>query len=197
MGNLGSVVNAFEYLGAKVKVSGNWREIEKSSGVVIPGQGAFRDCILNLNKSKLSQHLTESVIKKKKPYLGICLGLQVLAEKSYEMGRHKGLGWIKGEVKKIKPRSKSLKIPHLGWNDVTVAKPDSLFAGLSQKPCFYFAHSYHFVPKSNSSITLTCNYGQKLVVGVKQDNISAVQFHPEKSHREGLQLISNFIKQVN
>jgi len=196
MGNLRSVVNAFEHVGAKVKLSNKSEDIVNSKAVVVPGQGAFRDCIGNIEKYGLVKPLTEVVTKKKKPFFGICLGLEILADTSSEGGKFKGLGWIKGKVRKFEVNTKKYKLPHLGWNDVRIDKKDKLLEGLPKKPCFYFANSYHLVPKNNSLVTLSCSYGERFAAGLRKDNIFAVQFHPEKSQHDGLRLIRNFVEQI-
>lgn len=196
MGNIRSVVNAFEYLGAKPIVSGKPTEVAKADAVVVPGQGAFRECIRYLKKSGLDRALAEAVINNKKPYLGICLGLQILGTVSVEGGNFSGLSWIPGRVRKIKPGG-DLKVPHLGWNELMITRDIPLFKGLSQKPSFYFAHSYILFPEDKSVVVGTTNYGGNFPVAVARDNITAVQFHPEKSHHNGLKLIDNFLKQIS
>ena len=192
MGNIRSVVNAFEYLQASVLVTNDPKKLIDAEAIVIPGQGAIRDCMANLEKYHLIETLREQVMEKKKPYLGICLGLQVLGDKSFEGGEYKCLGWIKGKVQKIKP--KDLKIPHLGWNDVRISKPSPLFNDFNGRGCFYFAHSYILFPQDKSVVTAITDYGGELPVAVQKDNIMGVQFHPEKSQLDGLKLLKNFIK---
>ena len=194
MGNLRSVVNAFTFVGARVKVTNNPKELAKAAGVVVPGQGAIRDCVANLHKLNLVKALREEVIQKHKPYLGICLGLQVLGDISFEGGEFECLGWIEGEVKLIKP--KGLKVPHLGWNEVNILHSSPLFEGLSDKECFYFAHSYILWPNDKSVVVATTDYGEELPVAIHKKNVMAVQFHPEKSQGAGLKLIKNFINFV-
>jgi imidazole glycerol-phosphate synthase subunit HisH len=192
MGNLQSVVNAFEYVGAKVKLSRRIDDIVNARALVVPGQGAFRDCIGNIKRFDLAGPLTDMVVKKKKPFFGICMGMEVLADSSTEGGNHKGLGWVEGTVEKIDTKGE-LKLPHMGWNDVNIDKKDMMLNGLSPKPCFFFAHSYELRPKKKNLTILTCMYGSQLVAGIRQDNIFAVQFHPEKSQVDGLRLIKNFV----
>lgn len=195
MGNLRSVVNAFEYVGAKVKLSTQANDLKQADGVVVPGQGAFRDCIKCLRENKFVEALNETVIEHQKPYLGICLGLQIVGEKSFEGGEFMGLGWIGGIVKKIEPKT-NLKVPHLGWDEVKLTKPMQLFLGLSPSPCFYFAHSYVLYPDDPQVVAATTDYGSEFPVAIQKDNIMAVLFHPEKSQHEGLQLIKNFVELV-
>lgn len=197
MGNLRSVVNAFEHVGAKVKLSSHARDVAEAGAVVVPGQGAFRDCMASLKKHLLVDALNDIVLKKRRPYFGICLGMQVLADKGHEGGKFKGLGWISGQTVRLSPKSRKYKVPHLGWNDVTLRRSDPLFKGLEKTPCFYFAHSYHLQPDSVGSLLATSDYGEDISAAVRQDNIVAVQFHPEKSQQAGLRLIDNFVQWVN
>lgn len=194
MGNVRSVVNAFEYLGAKPIVSGDPKRLAYADGIVVPGQGAVRDCMANLVRHDLVKALHEQVIDQKKPYLGICLGMQVLGEVSFEGGEFACLGWIKGSVKKIQPQG--LKVPHLGWNDIRVTRDSPLFVDLPTPACFYFAHSYVLHPDDTTVVTATTDYGGEFSVALQKDNILAVQFHPEKSQKDGLQLLRNFVKLV-
>lgn len=196
MGNLRSVVNAFEYAGAKVKLSTQANDLKQADGVVVPGQGAFRDCIKCLRENKFVEALNEAVIEHQKPYLGICLGLQIVGEKSFEGGEFMGLGWIKGVVRKIEP-TKNLKVPHLGWDEISITRKIGLFSGLSANPCFYFAHSFVLYPNDLGVVGAVTDYGSKFPVAIQKDNIMAVLFHPEKSQHEGLQLIKNFVETVN
>ena len=195
MGNLRSVVNAFEYVGAKTKLSSNPTDIGRAKAIVVPGQGAFRDCMACLKQNHLAQALTEAVIKQKKAYLGICLGMQILGEKSFEGGEFTGLGWIKGIVKKIEPKT-GLKVPHLGWNEIRLKRQVNLLTGIGDKTCFYFAHSFVLFPRDVQTVIATTDYGGEFPVAIEQDNITAVQFHPEKSQQAGLRLIGNFVKQT-
>ncbi len=195
MGNIRSVVNAFEYVGAKVKLTKKLPDIKDAAAIVVPGQGAFRDCIANLRKNNLTETLTDEVVKKGKPFLGICMGLEILADKGFEGGEFDGLGWISGTTKRFK-LSSQYKIPHLGWNEIKIKKPTWLFKGLSPNPSFYFAHSYYLQPKDPSWIVASCHYGIKFAAALQKENIVAVQFHPEKSQHDGLQLIKNFVNSV-
>jgi glutamine amidotransferase len=138
------------------------------------------------------------VIGKRVPFLGICLGLQFLAQTSDEFGEHKGLGWVDGVVRRIVPADPATKVPHMGWNEVTLVGDDPLFAGLGPEPVFYFLHSYYLdVAESASSIvTSTCWHGARLTASVRRDNVVAVQFHPEKSQEAGLRLLRNFVAEV-
>lgn len=196
MGNLRSVVNAFEYVGAKVRLTNQPQDVGTADAVVVPGQGAFKDCIKCLTEKKFIEALNQEVKQKKKPYLGICLGMQVLGEKSFEGGEFAGLGWIKGTVKKIEPKNKKIKVPHLGWNEIKIRRQVDLFRGISDKACFYFAHSFVLYPNNPLVVVAITDYGEEFPVAIQKDNINAVQFHPEKSQQEGLQLLRNFVEMV-
>jgi glutamine amidotransferase len=195
MGNVRSVVNAFEFIGAKVKLTDKASDLNEASAIVVPGQGAFRDCIKCLKENKFIEALNQEVFEKGKLYFGICLGMQILGEKSFEGGEFTGLGWIKGVVKQLKPK-KNLKIPHLGWNEVKTKRQLDLFRKITDMTCFYFAHSYVLYPEKKNTVVATTDYGGEFPVAIYQGNIIAVQFHPEKSQQGGLQLISNFVQMV-
>jgi imidazole glycerol-phosphate synthase subunit HisH len=192
MGNLRSVAKALEAVGAQVLVSTDPEDLRKAERIVLPGQGAFRDCITNLRATGLVDALAEQVLQKGKPFLGICLGLQLLADVSYENGTHKGLGWLGGRVERLTVQDCSLKLPHIGWNDV-VFQATTLAAGLKDNPIFYFDHSYHFVSQAQDLVVAFCEYGGTFTAAIQKDNIFAVQFHPEKSQEVGLHLLRNFL----
>lgn len=195
MGNLKSVYKAFEKCGAKVVITNDAKTIKESSKIVLPGVGAFGDGITNLKNLGLVDILTQEVIENKKYFLGICLGMQLVATKGTENGNFDGLDWIDGEVIKFdfSKENKNLKTPHVGWNNVSYTKNDLLFDGIDDCSDFYFVHSYHFC--ANEDVVLsTTDYGMDFVSSIKKENIYACQFHPEKSQQVGLQLISNFIK---
>jgi imidazole glycerol-phosphate synthase subunit HisH len=199
MGNIRSVQNAFELLGVKTILTKNKKELSDSDGIILPGVGAFQDGMKNLHKDNLIDFLTEMVIDKKKPYLGICLGLEFLAEKSFENGEHDGFGWIKGEIKKITPDSSSYKIPHMGWNDTQIISSGGLLSELDDAS-FYFLHSYYFQVDEleKSCITSICDYGGiPITATLQKNNIFATQFHPEKSQLSGLKLLKNFLDIVD
>ena len=196
MGNLRSVAKAFEAVGAPVIVTGEPAEILKADSVVLPGVGAFRDCMKNLQEKGLDRVVHET-IECGKPFLGICLGLQVLFEESVEFGCVRGLGIIPGKVVRFKPPGQQsgdgrLKVPHMGWNTVSIKKRDPLFASVPEDAWFYFVHSYHVVPDDPDVIATTTNYGIEFVSGIQQKNIYAFQFHPEKSQTMGLAMLEKF-----
>lgn len=192
VGNLFSVEKAFLYLGADAKITSDAEVLRRAEKIVLPGVGAFGDCMKNLQASGMVPVLTEQ-IKAGVPLLGICVGLQILFEGSDESPEETGLGFLRGRVKKI--QADGLKIPHMGWNSLHVERraPVDLFAGLSADPFVYFVHSYHAVPEEAGVVTATADYGERLTAAVAKDNICATQFHPEKSGDVGLKIIKNFI----
>ncbi len=194
MGNLRSVEKGFFKLGVDAKVTNRPEVIEKADGVVLPGVGAFRECMRELTNLKLIDAVVNS-IKKNKPYLGICLGLQVLFSEAEEFGRCRGLDIFKGTVLKF-PDSK-LKVPHMGWNEIKKQKDNPLLEGIEDKAYFYFVHSFYVAPEDNTIVLATTDYGIEFTSMVWKDNIFAVQFHPEKSQTTGLRLLENFGKIVN
>ena len=189
MGNVASVDKAVSYLGYESIITNNPNEINSSNYIILPGVGAFAQGMDNLNKLGLVDLLTNEVIVNKKPFLGICLGMQLIATKGHELKLTNGLGWVEGEVIKINEPDKS--IPHLGWNEITVTN-DSFIKDFNQKD-FYFIHSYHFSVTNREDIAATVNYGNNYVAAIQKENIFASQFHPEKSQLFGLSLIKSFL----
>ena len=190
MGNLRSVQKAFEKCGARAVVSSRPRDIERAGKIVLPGVGAFTHAMRELKKLKLVGPLRKKILSGT-PYLGLCLGLQLLFEKSEEGARVAGLGIIPGRVKKFRT---NLKVPHMGWNTVSTRKGCPLFKGKGKDDHFYFVHSYFGAPEDKSWIAGTTEYGRKFCSAVWKGNVFATQFHPEKSQAAGLRLIKNFIK---
>lgn len=188
MGNLRSVEKALSYLDLKNKVSDKKNDIENSSGIVLPGVGSFEQGMINLKKKGLDELLKNEILIKKKPFFGICLGMQLIMEIGYEPIKNKGLGWIKGEVVPIK--NKVLPVPHLGWNNVYKTK-ESISDMIDKN--FYFIHSYHVKPFEKLEMMYT-DYEFPIVASIRKENIFATQFHPEKSQKAGLDLIRNFFK---
>ncbi|PIQ95923.1 MAG: imidazole glycerol phosphate synthase subunit HisH [Nitrospinae bacterium CG11_big_fil_rev_8_21_14_0_20_56_8] len=199
MGNLRSVQKALERVGAEAVVTSDPARILNARSVVLPGVGAFRDCMANLEKLNLLEVVRKS-IEKGKPFLGICLGLQVLFDQSEEFGRVPGLGILPGEVRRfpdnLRPNGNGfpLKIPHMGWNTVSLRKPNSLFEGVPDQSYFYFVHSYYVLPRNPDMIATTTDYGIEFVSGIQHENIFAFQFHPEKSQKLGLALLERFAR---
>lgn len=199
IGNLTSISNAFKALNSNAVVTSESSVIQNAEAIVLPGVGAFADGMKNLYNLNLIGILDDMVIKRKIPFLGICLGMQLLAEISYEYGETGGLGWIKGKIDRIKPFEPGYKVPHIGWNDVCLKKDDFvLFRELGKSSTFYFVHSYHFIPDKteNKCIAGITNYSIELVTMVQKENIFGVQFHPEKSQGAGLTLLNNFINYI-
>lgn len=194
MGNLGSIKRSLEECGADVIVSDNPNDLESASLIVFPGVGAFKDGMKKLQERGWIDKIKKAVQEDKIPFLGICLGMQLLAETGYEGGKTQGLGLIPGEVNLLKADSAETRIPHIGWNEVNLTKDNPLFSGINNKTDFYFMHSYHFIPVQPDHILATTPYCGSFVAAVSSGNIFGVQFHPEKSSRSGFQLLRNFIK---
>jgi len=179
-------------LEADIKITNNPKDIDESSHIVLPGQGAFKSCLEGLKEtSGMISALKKNVLENKKPFLGICVGMQLLAQTGYENGTHLGLGWIKGEIKKIK--SEKLKLPHMGWNNVKIVNNSFKMSFNQENKDFYFVHSYYFDCLEQQNIVGLTNYGTDFPSIVAKENIYGVQFHPEKSSEQGLQLIKNFL----
>ncbi len=191
MGNLASVANALEYLGYKSIISNKIEDIESADYIILPGVGAFADGMKNLVDLNLINVLKKQVLERKKNFLGLCLGMQLVAEEGDEGGLTKGLGFVKGKVKKLEV--KDLRIPHIGWNEVYFKKDCCLFKNLNKSEVFYFVHSYYFTPEEDVVVG-TFDYGEEFTAIIQKDNISGTQFHPEKSQMAGLQLLKNFIE---
>ncbi len=194
MGNLRSVQKGLEKVGAKVNVTDRAKDLRTAKGIVLPGVGAFRDCIHELTKLGLIDTLLEE-ISSGKPYLGICLGLQILFEESEEFGRCNGLGIFKGKV--IRFRESDLKIPHMGWNTINIKKSSSILKDIPDQSYFYFVHSYYVVPEDSEIILTSTEYGVEFTSSVSKNNIFGVQFHPEKSQALGLKMLGNFVEIVS
>ena len=195
MGNLGSVSNMLKKIGAENTVSSKTDDIEKADKLILPGVGAFDNAIKNIKQLGLWNVLNKAVIKNKTPVLGICLGTQLITKRSEE-GTLPGLGWINAETIRFRFEGNSLKIPHMGWNTIEICKNDSLFKDLNKDARFYFVHSYHLVCKNEKDVLAKTDYGYDFVSMVKKGNIMGVQFHPEKSHKFGMQILKNFAEEV-
>lgn len=194
MGNLRSVQKGLEKAGCRATVSSDPSEVESASGIVLPGVGAFRDCMANLTKAKLVDPVL-GAIEKKKPFLGICLGMQLLLAVSEEFGTHEGLGVVPGRVIRF-ARNKDLKVPHMGWNRVRFSGSSPLFKEIPDASYFYFVHSYYADPDSSEVVSGWTDYGIRFCSSISTGNIFACQFHPEKSQRWGLKILENFGKIV-
>ncbi len=194
MGNLRNVQRGFEKVGFDAKVTRSRKAIEGAAGIVLPGVGAFKDCMINLDRYNLTEPILRS-IKKGKPYLGICLGLQILFSESEEFGRHKGLDVVKGKVVRFKPDPEH-KVPHMGWNTVEMKKEVPMLKGIKSGDFFYFVHSYYVVPDEEEWVGTSTSYGTSFASSIWKDNIFATQFHPEKSQDKGLKILETFARSL-
>ena len=190
-GNQRSVYNALKDLNYSIKISNDKKDLEESTHLILPGVGAYKNLMSKINKQKLIEVLFDQIIIKKKPFLGICVGMQILSSFGYEFEESSGLNYIKGKV--IKLGAKSLRLPHVGWNNLKMKKNSDLFNGLEDETYFYFVHSYVFEVENDKDILSVTNYDQDFVSSVQKENIFGVQFHPEKSQKSGLLILKNFI----
>ena len=200
-GNLKSAAKALEAaannlnISAKIVVTSDPKIIKQSDKIVLPGQGSFRDCYSGIKKIPgLNETLNEFVLEKKKPLLGICVGMQLFAKIGYESQETKGFGWIDADVRKINNMNKKLKLPHMGWNEIVLKKDCFLFSNIKNKSHMYFIHSYEFMTKQKDCVVATTNYGNSIIVSIEKENIIGTQFHPEKSQKNGLTILENFLK---
>ncbi len=196
MGNLRSVEKAFEKLGFDARVSSNPDDLLATDKVVLPGVGAFRDCISNLRGGGFVEPLLQHV-EAGKPLLGICVGMQMLFDESEEFGRHQGLGLIPGKVVRfpagMKEGGERLKVPHMGWNNISLKKASPILSGIEDDSFVYFVHSYYCAAKNTDDVAASCRYGDvEFCASVWRDNVMATQFHPEKSQNVGLNIFKNF-----
>jgi glutamine amidotransferase len=196
-GNISSVINSFKEVAKekiKIEVSSDLDKIKSSDKIVLPGQGSFKSCVDLLNSiDGLVDTLNEITIINKKPLMGICVGLQMFADVGYEEIETKGLGWISGKVSKIDNQNGKFKLPHIGWNELNIMKDSKIFKNIKNKSHMYFVHSYEFIPKDKNVISATTDYSSSIVCSVEKENIFGTQFHPEKSDKEGLKIIDNFL----
>jgi glutamine amidotransferase len=196
-GNISSVINSFKEVAKekiKIEVSSDLDKIKSSDKIVLPGQGSFKSCVDALNSiDGLFDTLNEFTIINKKPLLGICVGLQMFADIGYEETETQGLGWISGKVSKIDNQNGKFKLPHIGWNELNIVKASQIFRDIKNKSHMYFVHSYEFIPKDKNVISATTDYCSSIVCSVEKENIFGTQFHPEKSDKEGLKIIDNFL----
>ncbi len=197
-GNISSVINSFQEVAkdkTKIEITSDLDKIKSSDKLVLPGQGSFKNCIDALNKiNGLTDTLNEFAINKKKPVLGICVGLQMFADIGYEDTKTDGLGWISGKVSKIDNQNGKYKLPHIGWNQINIVKSSKIFEDIENKSHMYFVHSYEFIPQNKDVISATTEYSSNIVCSVEKENIYGTQFHPEKSDKLGLKMIDNFLK---
>ena len=200
-GNLKSAAKALETaannvnVSSKILVTSDPKIIKESDKIVLPGQGSFGDCYSGIKKIPgLNETLNEFVLEKKKPILGICVGMQLFAKIGYESQKTEGFGWIDAEVRKINNMNKKIKLPHMGWNEIELQKDCFLFSNIKNKSHMYFIHSYEFMTKQKDCVVATTNYGNSIIVSVAKENIVGTQFHPEKSQKNGLIILENFLK---
>jgi len=188
-GNIRSVINSFKEVAkdkVNIEVTSDLNKIKSSDKVVLPGQGSFKSCVGALNR-------INGLVETQKPLLGICVGLQMFADIGYEEIETKGLGWISGKVSKIDNQNDKFKLPHIGWNEISIVKESKIFKGIKNKSHMYFVHSYEFIPQDKSVISATTDYSSNIVCSVEKENIFGTQFHPEKSDKLGLKIIENFL----
>ena len=196
-GNISSVINSFKEAAkdkVSIEVTSDLNKIKSSDKVVLPGQGSFKSCVDALNNiSGLVDTLNEFVITNKKPLLGICVGLQMFADIGFEETATKGLGWISGKVSKIDNQNGKYKLPHIGWNQINIVKESKILKDIENNAHMYFVHSYEFIPNDKDVVCAKTDYSSNIVCSVEKENIFGTQFHPEKSDRDGLKIIDNFI----
>lgn len=197
MGNIGSILNMLKKFTKDVKISSEKEDIEKASKLILPGVGSFDRGMENLHKYGSIDTLNQSVLVQKKPVLGICLGTQLITRRSEE-GKLPGLGWIEADTVRFQladlENSRRLKVPHMGWNNVAYKKASKLFDNWEGNARFYFVHSYYVKCDDINNISSTASYGKEFIASVEKDNIFGVQFHPEKSHKYGMQLLKKFVE---
>jgi glutamine amidotransferase len=195
MGNLRSVQKGFERLGFNARVTADPGDVERAGKLVLPGVGAFRDCMDNLRSGGFVEPIKRH-IEDGRPFLGICLGLQLLFTESEEFGRHQGLGIIPGRVvrfpSEMRQGGEELKVPHMGWNQITVCREAPIFKGVADGSSVYFVHSYYVVPEDEGVVATVTDYGISFCSSIWRDNVMATQFHPEKSQKVGLAMLKNF-----
>ncbi len=189
-GNIGSLANILNSFNHVVNISNEKKNIENSTHIILPGVGAFGESIKEIKKKIPLDILEKEVHMNNKPFLGICVGMQVLADKSFEFGEHVGLGWISGKVEKLKAK----KLPHVGWNNINIVKQSPIFKNIDNLKDFYFVNSYSFKVKDKKFVIAETQYESNFCSAVQKKNIFGVQFHPEKSHITGKQLIKNFLE---
>ena len=187
-GNVSSIRSAIDILGIKSIISNNKKDIALSSHLILPGVGSFNNAVSLLKKNIDLNFLENEVLNKQKPILGICVGMQIMANKGYEFGEHSGLGWVPGYVDKL---NTDLRLPHVGWNEVQLTRNNIISE--SEKPTYYFTHSFEFVAENRDNVCGVSKYGKEFDVFISNKNIYGVQFHPEKSQKDGLKLLNKFI----
>lgn len=196
-GNLRSVAKALERVSDNkhaISVTSNAADLKKASHIILPGVGAFADCMKGLTALPgMIDAMQDAVHHHSKWFLGICVGMQMLFESGHEYGKHSGLGWLKGEVFPLRPRDASLKVPHMGWNELKFSVSHPLFHAVKNGDHAYFVHSYHALAGQGSDVIATTDYGETITAAVAHGHIMGTQFHPEKSQKAGLSILKNFI----
>lgn len=196
-GNLHSVEKAFRHVAASTEiiVTADAATVAKADRIVLPGVGAFADCMRGLKAvDGLFDALHEAVRERQRPFFGICVGMQMMLEEGHEHGNHRGLGWIKGAVEAIVPSTPALKIPHMGWNDLQLTRDHPALHGIASGDHAYFVHSYHARCADDADVLAMVDYGHPVTALIARDNLLGAQFHPEKSQKTGLTLIDNFLR---
>jgi glutamine amidotransferase len=200
VGNLRSIAKSIEKANSdnnlkySVKVSSDATDVKKSDKIVLPGQGSFKACKEGIDNIKgLQEELNESVLNKKKPIYGICAGMQLFATTGHEEEKTPGLNWIPGEVIKLNLRSPEFKIPHMGWNELKIENFSKVFKDVTDNNHAYFIHSYEFIPNDKKMVSITTDYGKEVIAAVSFENIYGSQFHPEKSQKTGIKILTNFL----
>jgi glutamine amidotransferase len=193
MGNLASVANAFAALGAEARILTAPADLNSVDRIILPGVGAFGDGMKNLRSAGWIPALEEQVLQNNKPFLGLCLGMQLLATTGTEHGAWEGLGWIPGTVRRLAPGDPNIRVPHIGWNDTKITKTGGLYSDVKQPAVHYYVHSYVFEPADAAVISATCDHGEEFAASVELRNIFATQYHPEKSQKAGLAVLKNFL----
>lgn len=192
MGNTRSVFNALNFLNKGSIISNKKEDLRDASHIILPGVGAFGEGMQKLKNLGLIDILSKEILENQKPFLGICLGMQLLAEEGEEGGINEGLGWVKGRVRQFQIKESKLLLPHIGWNDVVPTENATLFKDI-ENPVFYFVHSYFLVPKDENNVAGKCEYGENFTAAIQKENIFGTQFHPEKSQKAGIKLLENFL----
>ena len=191
-GNVRSVFNMIEGMGITIKISNDVKDMDEATHLILPGVGAFGEAMDKLRSRKIIGPLEENVIRKKKPFLGICVGMQILASQGTEYGQYEGLGWIPGIVERMNVGK--LPLPHVGWNNLLVKRESSILKRITNEVDFYFVHSYYFKAQDQEYVDAVFDYGGKFPAVISKDNIFGTQFHPEKSQKAGKILIGNFLR---
>jgi glutamine amidotransferase len=193
-GNLLSVTNALAMIGADARLCSTPQQLHEAERIVLPGVGAFKSCADNLRGRGFDEALDELVINQRRPILGICVGMQLMAHASLEGGKHAGLGWLDADVVRLAPQQAHLRVPQIGWNDIEYRPSCPLFSGLPQGADVYFVHSYWMQCRDETDVGAWCDHGGRVTAAVVRDNIAGTQFHPEKSQDVGMRILENFLR---